>query len=124
MFRRFGLASAAGGLLGALLFARLNTLRYGSRTRRLDWQRDRLDETFDLILGADILYDKTQWVFLEPFWRHHLSKSGTVVLGEPGRQTGDLFVEWIKDKPWRLSRVEVKVPTRDRPIRIFELTRG
>jgi predicted nicotinamide N-methyase len=107
----------------ALLFARLNTLRYGSRTRRLDWQKDRLDQRFDLILGADILYDKTQWPFLEPFWRHHLAKSGTVVLGEPGRQTGDLFVDWIADKGWSLSRVQVKVQTRDRPIRIFELAR-
>jgi predicted nicotinamide N-methyase len=127
-----GLSGAAAAAVGAdvvladleapaLLFAHLNTLRYGSRTRQLDWQKDQLDEQFDIILGADILYDKTQWPFLESFWRHHLAKAGTVFLGEPGRQTGDLFVEWITPREWSLSRVEVKVPTRERPIRIFEL---
>lgn len=105
----------------ALLFAQLNTLPYGSRTRQLNWQTDRLDERFDLIIGADILYDKTQWEYLDAFFRAHLIKHGTVVLGEPGRQTGDLFVDWITDRGWSLDRIEVKIPIRDKPIRIFEL---
>src|SRR5262249_19336780 len=39
----------------ALLFATLNSLPWSDRvrTRRLNWQSDRLDEQFDLILGAD-----------------------------------------------------------------------
>jgi predicted nicotinamide N-methyase len=58
----------------ALLFAQLNSLPYGRRvrTRRLDWRQDRLGERFDLILGADILYERKQWDYLEPFWRAHL----------------------------------------------------
>ena len=42
-----------------LLFARLNSLPWAARvrTRRMNWQTDRLDERFDLILGADILYE-------------------------------------------------------------------
>lgn len=129
-----GLTGAVAAAVGAkvlladieepcLLFAGLNTLRYSSRTRRLNWQTDRLDEQFDLILGADILYDKTQWPHLDVFFRAHLAPGGVVMLGEPGRQTGDLFVEWIAGRGWRLDRVEVKMPTRDRPIRILELTR-
>src|SRR5687768_17259142 len=55
----------------ALLFARLNSMpwRERVRTRQLNWQTDRLDERFDLILGADILYERKQWDYLEPFWR-------------------------------------------------------
>ncbi len=105
----------------ALLFAQLNTLRYGSRTRQLDWQTDRLGETFDLIVGADILYDKTQWEYLDAFFRAHLATKGVVLLGEPGRQTGDLFVDWIVARGWSLDRIEVKIRQRDKPIRIFEL---
>ena len=107
----------------ALAFAQLNSLPWTDRvrTRRLDWRADRLDETFDLILGADILYERTQWEFLEPFWRAHLAPAGRVLLGEPGRQTGDVFMDWIRARDWRLDLIEEKVPTRPRPIRLFEL---
>jgi predicted nicotinamide N-methyase len=107
----------------ALLFARLNSLPDAERvrTRRLNWQTDRLDERFDLILGADILYERKQWDFLEPFWRAHLAAGGTVLLGEPGRQTGDLFLDWIRPRGWELIQHVETVTTRPTPIRLFEL---
>jgi predicted nicotinamide N-methyase len=109
----------------ALLFARLNAIAHEPRvrTRRLNWQTARLTEQFDLIIGADILYDKTQWPHLEPFWRGHLKRGGTVLLGEPGRQTGDLFLDWIKPHPWTLEQMKKTVPTRTTPIRLFQLKR-
>jgi predicted nicotinamide N-methyase len=107
----------------ALLFAQLNSLPTADRvrTRRLDWRTDRLDETFDLIIGADILYERKQWDFLEPFWRAHLKPGGTVLLGEPGRQTGDLFQPWIRDRGWDLHLLSESVPTRATPIRLMLL---
>ena len=130
-----GLSGAAAAGLGArvlfadleapaLLFARLNSLpwQHRVRTRQLDWQRDRLNERFDLIIGADILYEKAQWPFIEPFWRAHLKDGGTVLLGEPGRSTGDMFQDWIGDRGWLLERLEQPVPTREKPIRLFALT--
>jgi predicted nicotinamide N-methyase len=109
----------------ALLFARLNAMPFADRirTRRLNWQKARLTEQFDVIIGADILYDKTQWPDLEPFWRGHLKRHGTVLLGEPGRQTGDMFLDWIKPHPWSLTQLKKTVPTRTVPIRLFELKR-
>ena len=108
----------------ALLFARLNAIEHAGRvrTRRLNWQTARLTEQFDLIIGADILYEKAQWAHLEPFWRGHLRRGGTVLLGEPGRQTGDMFLDWIKPHPWRLEQLKKVVPTRTTPIRLFQLT--
>jgi predicted nicotinamide N-methyase len=107
----------------ALLFAQLNSLPDAARvrTRRLNWQTDRLDERFDLILGADILYERKQWDSLELFWRAHLAAGGTVLLGEPGRQTGEMFIEWIAPKGWSLQQHSEVVATRATPIRIFEL---
>ena len=129
-----GLAGTVAAALGArvmladiepsaLLFARLNSLQWASRvrTRRLDWRTDELTETFDLILGADVLYERSQWEFLEPFWRRHLAPRGTVLLGEPGRQTGDLFRDWIESRGWTLHHSEERLPDRPRPIRIFQL---
>jgi predicted nicotinamide N-methyase len=107
----------------ALLFARLNAISFenGIRTRQLNWRTARLTEQFDLIIGADILYEKAQWPYLEPFWRGHLRPGGTLLLGEPGRQTGDLFLDWIKPHPWRLEQLKKTVPTRAAPIRLFRL---
>lgn len=107
----------------ALLFARLNSLPDAARVRarRLNWQTDRLNERFDLILGADILYERKQWDYLEPFWRGHLAPGGTVLLGEPGRQTGDLFLDWIRPRGWSLEQRTEKVSTRPTPIRVLEL---
>lgn len=107
----------------ALLFARLNSLpdAVRVRTRQLDWRKDRLGESFDLIIGADILYEKNQWDYLEPFWRAHLKPDGQVLLGEPGRQTGDLFLDWIAARDWQLELTEESVPTRERPIRLLTL---
>ena len=107
----------------ALLFARLNSCAYSPRvrTRRLDWRKDRLGERFDLILGADILYERKQWDHLEPFWRAHLAPGGSVLLGEPGRKTGEMFVDWIAALGWSLTEFAQPVETRSRPVRIFEL---
>ena len=110
----------------ALLFARLNSLPWGERvrTRRLDWRKDQLAERFDLILGADILYERKQWDHLEPFWRAHLAPGGSILLGEPGRRTGELFVDWIRERGWKLEEFAEPVETRSKPIRLFRLTRG
>jgi predicted nicotinamide N-methyase len=110
----------------ALLFARLNTepWRARARVRRLDWRVDQLDEKFDLILGADVLYDRAQWEHLDRFWQQHLNDEGEILLGEPGRQTGEMFTDWIRDRRWSLEEFAEQVPTRQRPIRIFQLTRS
>ncbi len=108
----------------ALLFARLNSLPYAERVRarRLDWRHDRLSERFDLILGADILYERSQWEWLETFWLGHLACGGRVLLGEPGRQTGEQFLAWIANRPWQVHQFSETVPSRPTPIRLFELT--
>jgi len=110
----------------ALLFAQLNSLKWRHRvkTRQLDWRKDRLKQRFDLILGADILYERKQWDYLEPLWRVHLKPQGRVLLGEPGRQTGDLFIPWIAQRGWTLVQHEERVKTRPYPVRLFELTRA
>jgi hypothetical protein len=89
--------------------------------RQLNWQTARLRERFDLILGADILYERAQWEYLEPFWRHHLAPNGRVLLGEPGRKTGDEFPAWIVQRGWKIAFHEQTVTTRSKAIRLFEL---
>jgi predicted nicotinamide N-methyase len=131
-----GLAGAAAAALGcnvlladlespALLLARFNCLPYANhvRTIQLDWRTDRLSEKFDLILGSDILYEKSQWEYLTKFWQTHLAPGGTILLGEPGRQTGEIFPTWIVQQGWQISESFEPTPLREKPIRIFELAR-
>jgi hypothetical protein len=117
----------------ALLFGQYNAMQFDAnvRARRLDWRRDTLDERFDLILGADVLYDKSHWPYLEPFWRAHLAPRGNVILGEPGRQSGELFVTWLQARGggggsggWSIERSSVKVSSREKPIRLLRLFRA
>jgi predicted nicotinamide N-methyase len=128
-----GLSGTAAAALGhhvmladleapALLFARLNTLVYEPRVRvrKLNWQTDNLGERFDVILGADVLYERAQWEHLDRFWRAHLAPEGVVLLGEPGRQSGDLFQEWIGPHGWSLERFSEKANT-GKTIRLFRL---
>jgi predicted nicotinamide N-methyase len=107
----------------ALLLARLNswTWRKKVRARRVNWQTDRLGERFDLILGADILYEQSQWEFLNSFWLAHLAHGGVVLLGEPGRATGDRFIEWIAQHGWQIEQSAEPVTASNRQVRIFRL---
>lgn len=109
----------------ALLFAELNSLPDAPRcrTRKVNWQTDRLDERFDLILGADIVYDRSQWAFLEPFFDAHLAPGGGILLGEPGRSSGEEFEPWIVARGWVLHRFTQPLPGKDKPIRLLELER-
>jgi predicted nicotinamide N-methyase len=110
----------------ALLFARLNTIDAAGQVhaRRLNWRTDQLGRRFDLIVAADILYDREEWTHIERFLRAHAclrSRAPAVVLGEPGRQTGEAFVPWIMERGWFLREFAQPIPTRERPIRVFLL---
>lgn len=107
-----------------LLFAQLNVWpwRDRCRVRRCDWQADDLGERFGLIVGSDVLYERGQWDFVEPFLRKHLAPDGSVVIGEPGRPQAEGFREWIVERGWHASVVRAKGG--ERTINVYELTRS
>ena len=111
----------------ALLFARYNALRLAAdpttvRCRRVDWRADDLGEWFDLILGADVLYDRAEWPFLLSFWRRHLTAGGRVLLGEPGRQTGREFADQVGGWGWLLREAAGESSSDGPAVRLLELT--
>jgi predicted nicotinamide N-methyase len=131
-----GLAGAAAAAMGAsvlladceataLLVARLNTWpwRQRVRTRRVNWQTDRLSEQFDTIIGADILYERAQWEFLDEFWKSAIANGGSILLGEPGRSKADEFAEWAKEHAWKVEKSIETIALSGKSVRIFELRR-
>ena len=108
----------------ALLFARYNAVRSAAdprsvRVRRVDWRADDLGERFDLIVGADVLYDRAEWPFLLEFWRRHLAAGGKVLLGEPGRQTGREFTDQLAG--WGWTSAETAAAARGTAVRVLTL---
>lgn len=116
-----GMAGAAMAAIGArvtlgdidtaaLLFARLNTLPWAERCRvaRCDWRTDDLPGPFDLIVGADVLYEVSQWPYVEAFTRRRLAPGGLLVLGEPGRPAAKGFADWLREKGWSLAREQAR----------------
>ncbi|MET0295733.1 MAG: methyltransferase domain-containing protein [Phenylobacterium sp.] len=126
-----GLVGAVMAMLGAkatladidtacLLFARLNVLPWAAASRvcRCDWRSDDLLEPFDLIVGADVLYETSQWPHIEAFARRRLAPGGTLVLGEPGRPQARGFPAWLADRGWRMEACEAGVA--DKHVHIYE----
>lgn len=109
----------------ALLFTQLNTHPWRSRviTRRTDWTTDDLGQTFPLIVGTDILYERKQWPFLHSFFSRHLAPGGEILLGEPGRQTGEGFIPFAEEHGWKVAVSYHPTPTRPVPIRVISLRR-
>ncbi|MFO0924474.1 MAG: methyltransferase domain-containing protein [Pirellulales bacterium] len=98
-------------------------VRQATRIKRLHWGDETLDEDpFSWIIGSDIVYDPKLWSILEPCIRRHLAPGGKVLLTEPQRQTGDRFLNWIRDKQWHVAITIVDLEDQQREIRVFELT--
>jgi predicted nicotinamide N-methyase len=126
-----GAAAAAAGafvLLAdhappALEFAELNCWTWRDRvaTRTLDWRTDQLGEQFDLIVGSDILYDRSDLAHLVSFWRGHLAPGGQVLLADPCRPLTAQLFETFPTRGWLRKEHRRRVPQTNRPIRIVEL---
>lgn len=108
----------------ALRFAQFNTLAWRGqiRLRRFDWSKDNLGRRFDLIVGADVLYERDQWPNLDRCWRAHLDEGGVVVLGEPHRPRADEFGPFAREAGWQVQIVQATAKPDRRPVRLFVLT--
>jgi predicted nicotinamide N-methyase len=81
----------------ALLFARYNALinipRGEVEILHLDWRQPDLGRRFDVLLGADILYERRHFRPLLEAFRVLLAPRGVAVLGDPDRSTGNAFFD-------------------------------
>lgn len=116
---------------GALALARANALRNGCPDvshRLADWRDFPPLGCFDLILGADILYEPRLHAHLRDVLDRHLAPGGRVVLADPGRLGAEAFVLSLERAGWRWELEELPAGdgngSGDGPIDIFVLSRG
>ena len=111
------IATAQGARLTAtdyapesLLLTRMTTLAHIGRepdeVRRVNWRSSDIHElrnggAFDVILGADLLYERRDIEPLLAAVETLLDPSGALWLAEPGRKPAEIFLDGLEARGWR-----------------------
>ena len=96
----------------ALLLAQWNAQQNGIdgiETFLADWRTWRHPPRYDLILGADILYDATLHFYLEAIFRKNLLPGGRLYLSDPGRPQALDFAVQLEAHGWRIDLQTITV---------------
>ncbi len=125
-----GIAAAAAGAHvtftdyepDALLFARYNALRnlpqtaLQSRTefRLLDWRSDEQLEPVDMIIGADIVYERRNFLPILKLIRRVVKHDGCALFTDPDRTTGMSFFAHAEREGFGVSMTSREVPGANR----------
>ncbi len=75
-----------------------------------DWRTWRHPSRYDLILGADILYDASLHFYLESIFRKNLLPGGRLLLTDPGRPQALDFAVQLEAHGWHIELQTVAVP--------------
>ena len=117
----------------ALLFARANAAINLDATARgrvtaefLDWRTPGTPGTFDLVLGADIVYDRANFPILLPLLRRVLAPDGVALVADPGRSIGQDFLAAAEEDGFTVTRAAADVVRKGTASRVVigELRKG
>lgn len=97
----------------ALLFARYNALRNlpadalqrQVRFVPMDWRAPDVDAGFDIIIGADIVYERKNFLPILSLLQSHLVPGGRALLTEPDRAVGRAFLAAVRDYPFSVHHI-------------------
>ena len=96
--------------VGALQLAQINAAQNnvtGIATFLADWQTWTHAPRYDVILGADICYERAMQFYLEQIFRANLRPGGTLLLSDPGRPQTLEFAAHLEKHGWTL-RIETQ----------------
>ena len=77
-----------------------------------DWRTWRHTARYDVILGADILYERAMYAYLEPIFQQNLAPGGCLLLADPCRPQALEFAAHLEKHGWHfeLSTCPVTLP--------------
>ncbi len=92
--------------------------------RVADWTDWSLDERYDLILGADVLYAERLHSFLRHIFETNLEPGGRLLMADPFRARSLPLLEALEANGWKISLSKWTVGESDNrvPIGVYELT--
>ena len=110
----------------ALLFLQANVAQNNcdqAKVRRLDWFQPDLEGRFDLIIGAELVYQDEAVDALGALFNRYLNPQGRVVLVERVRSTGTLFFERMAQRfDIRTRKHTLRSKGKTETVVLFELT--
>jgi len=89
-------------LLVAAQNARQNEL-HGVQQFVADWRTWNHTAQYDLILGADILYERAMYPYLEPIFLQNLAPHGQLLLTDPSRSQALPFLAELESRGWHFE---------------------
>lgn len=113
---------------GALVVARRNAARNAVELeqRAADWTAWQEADTYDVIIGADILYADSLHPQLRHIFESNLAPGGRLLISDPLRSASLELLEAMAADGWNVAfnKWTVGVVPPPRPIGVFELTRS
>jgi predicted nicotinamide N-methyase len=102
----------------ALVLAQANAAQNGVAGLQhfvADWRTWAHDTQYDVILGADILYERAMHPYLAPIFRQNLAPGGCLLLADPSRPQALEFIAALETQGWQftITMQTVTLPTPD-----------
>lgn len=68
-----------------------------------DWRTWDHTQQYDLLIGADILYERAMYPYLEPIFRQNLAPGGQLWLTDPSRPQALTFMADLEKRGWHFE---------------------
>ncbi len=98
--------------------AALNNIK-GVRTALADWRCFNIAETFDVIIGSDIMYHPDLNPYLKKIFQKNLRPGGKVVMADAGRRDSLAFIRELLVEQWQVLEEHIKIRQDKFDYRIF-----
>ena len=98
---------------GVLQIARDNARRNGVgniHAVTADWLNWTIDQQYDVILGADIVYESATWDAIERIFERNLAPQGQILLADPGRTQPLQLLGTLEQRGWSIDLSTLAVP--------------
>jgi len=82
--------------------ARINNVS-GIHQFTADWRDWRHSDRYDVLIGADILYERAMHFHLRQIFEQNLAPGGTLIVSDPGRQQSVEFMSDLEKSGWSIS---------------------
>ncbi|MEO7425535.1 MAG: class I SAM-dependent methyltransferase [Fibrobacteria bacterium] len=113
----------------ACRLAAINAARNGARTGRskvfcADFRHFPARAVFGLVLGGEMLYTRENQAPILAFLKTRLAPGGMALFADPGRSAAEGFTEAALAAGFKVETRMVRMPERNRNIRVYRLTPG